>query len=268
LDKSLKYVFGYNRFALFCAIVILTTWFFFENRLLRRFCLIFPLGTVIFFANPLVANLLATMLTGSSTYWRVFWLLPLPTIAALFFLVPLITAKFRWRQSTRYCIFYIGLAIFWIFLPQKSIFSENNYTQLTFPGLKVPSTYKVAKTLNDHFDGCRPNVLVPESVGAWLPTFQNHPYPLLSRQIFSKLYGTEGIRRLNLERYIAGVRRPEEVQELLKDALKSYQIHAVCYPIDNPWIIEILKVLNDETFIYQTESGFGYEIVYIYPQLL
>ncbi len=263
LDNSVKYVFGYGRFAAVCLFITLTAWFFCETRLARRLCLVFPLCTTLLFANPLVAGFLAKNLTGVRTYWRVFWLLPLPTMVGLILLFPLSTQKFHLSVSKRYVIYCLLLFTLWIVFPERHIFSNANYTRIDVPGLKVPPEYQIARLINEVIVH-RPNVLAPESVTAWLTTMHKHPYPLLSRQKNAHPYADEGQRRLALKLYITGSKRPTNTRQFFQKGLQHYQVAGVCFPLSNPWAEEIRSVLRESGF-RELQDLLSYEI-WIIPE--
>lgn len=196
---------------------------------------------------------------NAGIYWRMFWLLPLPMIAGLAILAPL-SAKFsRFPLKWRYTGY--GLLLLLVLWPisEQNIFAPDNRVTLKFPGLKVPPEYQVAQIISDLF-GDRPNVLVPaESVGAWLPTFAQHPYPLVSRLIHTTSLGDERRERVLLTIYIMGLKRFDDSPELLRNGLQKYQIRAVCFQQPHPWQTELVAILSNAGFIRQVEM-LSYEI--------
>ncbi len=243
LDSSAKAVFGVGRFAVACLVITLTAWFFCDNRIARRLCLIFPICVALIFANPLITGFLAKNLTGTRIYWRVFWLLPLPTMAGLVLLTPLASEKLRLSVWKRYVLYFLFLFVLWVVLPERHIFAKTNRTRIGVPGLKVTDEYQIAKVIHDSL-ASRPNVIVPNSVSIWLTTMHKYPYPLLARVIAAPTYADEGQRRLVLKLYIMGRKRSDNAPRFFHDGLQQYQIASVCFPLSNPWAEEIRRVLR------------------------
>ncbi|MDJ0819859.1 MAG: DUF6077 domain-containing protein, partial [Desulfobacterales bacterium] len=247
-DRSIAYVFGDGRFAIFCLIIILTAWFWCETRLARRICLIFPIAVGLLFANPLIDDVVMKYITGKEVYWRVFWLLPLPVIAGIALLAPLTSPKLRLRSMRwRYGIFFLLLVLLLGVVSERSLFSKENYVRIGVPGLKVTAEYQIAQAINNAVVD-RPNVLVPESVSVWLPTMHHHPYPLVSRFIYQYKLSNQRQERVMLTRYIMGLERPDKAPQVLHNGIQRYRISAVCVPVFNRWADEIRQVLGEEGF--------------------
>jgi len=240
---SLQYVFGYTPFAIACALIAASTWALCEQGIARRFGFFFPL-VVIVVANPMVASPIAERITGVTTYWRVWWLLPLPALAGLFFAAP-----FRWCRRPRVAslLFIICLSVLLFALPQHTILSQGNGTRLGRPGLKVPSEYEIGRFITHCFPD-RPTVLAPDAVSTWLPTFHHHPYPLLARSHYTRALRDEGHRRLQLKRYVAGIERPAKGSRTLQEGLIRYGIGVVCLTVANPWRAEIEQLLQSTMY--------------------
>jgi hypothetical protein len=217
--------------------------------------------------NPFLVGLLANHLTGQVTYWRFFWILPLPTMIGIAFLAPL--SKLRLSTLKRYSIYFLLLLMVFGFLPDTYIFSEANHTRIDFPGLKVPDQYWIAKILNDVLKD-RGNVLVPQTISVWLTTFHHHPFPLLSRTVYCNFLYPEksGHVILSLKLYIMGSKRPDNATIFLRDGLQRYQVKGVCFALSNPWAAEIRNVLNDLNFEkFKNFSPLPYEI-WISPEMI
>jgi hypothetical protein len=176
VKNSITAVFGYTRFGIMCIVLVLTAWSLCENRITRRLCLVFPICVAVIFGNPLIANILATYVTSEITYWRFFWILPLPTIAGLTLTVPLSSTKLRLNASARHIIYFLGL-LGMMLLPKQYIFSQSNHVDMNVPHLKVDPEYQIAVRIRNVLPN-RPYILAPRSVTAWLTTLHQHPYPL------------------------------------------------------------------------------------------
>ena len=248
LAKAVDMVFGHSHFAIMCAIFILMAWLVSESRITCRFCVVFPLGVVLCFANPLVSQFWVKYVTTPQTYWRIFWAVPMPAIAGIVLLTPLtIRAKIRLNAWMRFGVYLLLLVVIWGVLPEKHIFSKANHTQFRFLELKIPKTYSLARVINDTFDD-RPNILAPESVTAWITTMHRHAYPLLARFTYTYLLTEYRHERLVLKRYITSSQKPENARMVFADGLQQFQVKCVCVPDANPWAEEIRDVLKISGF--------------------
>jgi hypothetical protein len=121
-------------------------------------------------------------------------------------------------------------------------------------GLKVPRPdYDVAARLNQ-IAGAGKNVLAPENISAWIPTFRGHAYPLVARAEY-----TEGLiavfanrvdaadlgQRLALSSYLSGSSKDNALAErLLQRWLEQKQLFAVAVPDAFGRMSEINRILH------------------------
>lgn len=258
LDQQIKLIFGNGQFAYVCLFIVLTAWFWCDTRVARYLCLVFPILFVLIFANPLTAGIIARYIT-KSIYWRVFWILPLPTMAGLTLLAPFTCHKFPSNPTIRYGLYGGLLVLMFGVFSEQHILAPKNHLRIGMPGLKVPPEYEIAKAINTLVEG-RPNVLVPETVSTWLPTMSQHPYPLVSRLIHTASFTKQERReRVGLKLYIMGDARLQRYQrfidipQLFSEGIQKYQIAAVCVLPSNLWIEDIHQVLQKSGFtLHQT----------------
>jgi len=249
-------VFTFLPLSLLQLVIALTVWKFCRQGCLRRYfflCLI----TVLAMANPFTARWTGTHITGSITYWRVFWLLPMSAMVGLVFISILRQGEMRLPFVSRNlltCLLLIGLTfIGW----NHNVFRQDNGTRIKVPPtLKVNKEFSLAMKLRDILPE-RANIIAPENITSWITTLLRHPYPLLSRNMHARLYGQEGYRRLLIKLYVSGKTRLPESPVILRQALKHYDISAVCLPENNNWAQEIRTVLDAGGFHHSfTEQRF------------
>lgn len=225
-------VLGHGPVAVLFAASMLGAWGAAPTSLARRFALVFPLGFLLLFWNPYLAPFLARTATGNATYWRVFWVLPLPCLVAL-----TVTAPIDWLRSPRWPRFAgaslaLGLASILYWGPTRYILSAENRTRLAWPTIKFPpgelATARaiVARTQpGDH-------VLAPADIGRWLPTLHGHPFPLLVRDAYlDAQLGLLGDREVLRRRALTGMAGGEEATNVAKKlgrAVEDYGLAAVC----------------------------------------
>jgi hypothetical protein len=216
--------------------------------LARRLCLVSTLGFLLFLANPLVAGVVARNLTSATTYWRVFWLLPLPAIVGIAVSTPLAARTFAGGRRGRCAAFSVLLAVVAAMSGGDHVFAASNRTEFRWPSPKVERPFAVAAALRDEL-GPDATVIAPQSVSRWLPMLHHHPKPLLALRRHARQRGEEGHRRLRLKDHVAGLRRLPGGVEVLRREIAHYSVDAVCLPFRNPWADELREVLG----------GLGYE---------
>jgi hypothetical protein len=215
-----------------------------RETLARRLCVVSTLGVFLLLANPLVAGVVARQLTSITTYWRVFWLLPLPVIAGLAVSTPLAARTFPGGRRGSCVAFTAVLAAVAAIWGPNHVYSADNRTAIRWPSLKVEAEYGVARTLQEGI-GPGAAVIAPQELSRWLPMLHNHPRPLLALRRHARLHGDEGFRRLRLKDHVAGLHRlPGGVEELVRE-IRHYAADAVCLPDNNPWADEVRDVLGD-----------------------
>ncbi len=252
-----RLVFTQHPISVFQVAVACTAWIFVPSSLVRKYFL-YSICAVVLIGNPVTAKFIAGNVTGVETYWRIFWILPMPAMVGMVMIRPLtIVNRFhlRWANSFVFGLSLSGLiALGW----NHSVFRPSNHTVMKPPGLKVTEEFKLAQALRGHLIG-RPDITAPDKITIWVTTLLSHPYPLLAQSRYARLYGEEGQRRLIIKQYINGSKRPLEALSVLKDAFNRYRMGAVCLLKTNPWVGEINSFLDHKGFI-ETELDPSYKV--------
>jgi hypothetical protein len=218
-EHAVDSVFGDGNFAILCLIIVVITVFFCRNRVSKVFCVVFPVVVFLLFANPLVDRFIATIITGRVHYWRVLWLLPLPTMAALLITSTLDikgnllfgTSRFfnvtkmqsTLNRITKYVTFIVLMILLVVIFRHQSIFLPANLVSFGRPALKVNPGYMVSKTVVSLVEE-KSFVLAPFAVSVWIPTIHHHPFPLVSRDRYATKLGNEREERMLLTQYVSG----------------------------------------------------------------
>jgi hypothetical protein len=233
---------------------------------MRRFAAVSGLGFLLLFFNPFTAEGVAAGITGADTYFRVFWLIPLPLFVATLvgtpmqFTRPARLASLPARIAIT-CLLAIGVLGF---LPQIWNLSAANGVQLGVPGPKLPpDELAVARTIADHADAGS-FVLAPLSIARWIPLIQQHPRPLMVRELYlDRLHGRLGVgeldRRRALAHYVGGTLRPTDGPALLADAIDDYPLDVVCVSGRALAWPELRRVLVESSLVL-LERGVDHEV--------
>ena len=226
---------------------LLASWSFTEGRSQSRFLLAISLCFLLSVLNPYTYQFVADHLTGPSTYWRLFWALPLPFMLAI-----LLVGVTKHAIRIRPIVFAIGAMValgasFILFFSHTSSLRKANHVSLGAPGFKVPPlNYSVAKELTSIIpeDG---TVLATEGVATWLPTFVVHPKLLATRLMYLRgAFGPdEAKRRISLVQYLSGKSRSANAPSELRGALVQYDLTAVVFLQGSPWKAKIEQVLSE-----------------------
>ncbi len=205
------------------------------TTLFLRLAAVFVSCFLLLFWNPWVAPLLAAHATGPDTYFRVFWLLPLPVFVAAVLTAPLEIDFGGYRPPRRLRVALTLLLSFALLVlsPGAHTLSRTNQVRLDRPGWKLPRIpFEASREVSRQ---ARPGelVLAPSGVSRWIPLIHRHPYPLMVRELHidllhERLGGEEVYRRVLLTRLVGGELRPRDAGELLDDAIERYPLAVVC----------------------------------------
>jgi len=255
LQRSADYVLGQgDKHSIGLAAVVFSGWLCRPGPL-RRFCLSIALGFTAVLFNPYLTRWLAGTGTSAFTYWRVFWVLPLPLLLALCLTAPLgwwgegWPARRRWQTSL-----WIGAA-FLLLVPRWTW--QQQRTQFTLPGLRVPKVYAFAKEMAT-VSPPGSQVLAPFEVSAWLPTFLDHPDPLVTRPSYlSAVFAAEERHRRN--RLTALVSRSLNDNRLrlrlFEEAIELYQLQAIAVRSDLPHLKSLKAIMRQQGFVIFSRWG-------------
>jgi len=246
-----------EKLALFAGVAVLGTA---STPLFRRFAALFGAAFLLFFWSPITGPLVASHVTGPDTFFRVFWLLPIPIFTAAVLTSPL---EFSSERLPRWLAIFTALllvTLFFVLAPGTHTLSSANGVRFATPGPKAPPLpLEVAREIARHA-GPNDRVLAPGSVARWLPLLHRHPYPLVVRDLhidlLHPLLGEEEIhRRLVLSRLVAGEANPPNKGVLLAEAIERYPLAAVC--LSGPALAwpELRRVLLDSELESQYRSG-------------
>ena len=210
----------------------------------RRFLAVFTLGFLLVFWNPFDANALAQWLTGPGTYWRVFWVLPLPALVAVV-ATSAVAPRRPWSAAAGSALALVLLAA----LATGPVVSARSGSQWRAPGWRIPA--RVQPLLTDLFTRVGPDdtVLLPLDVAPWSVLFEAAPTPLVIRPEYlgslRARYGERELeRRQRLAHAVTGPATPPRAAALLARAIGDYDLAAVALaatPRSNPSLTNALR---------------------------
>lgn len=220
-----------------------------------RFAVLSALVFSVALFNPWVVETVALNLTGLTTYFRVFWILPLPLLAGLL-VAETATGPRSWRRGMA------ALLTLGVMLPSRFVFSQANGVEIRLPGLKVPQEYPLVGVVNAGAAGAL--VIAPKEVSQWLVTQNHHAFPLLAKRapydaVSSRLGAEEVARREGLQAYLGGERPARLEAEEFGRALKDYKPAKICFLAALPWAGEIRAALAESGFSKRA-ALYGYEV--------
>ena len=260
--NALVIVLGNSRLLLFGVAVVLCGWVFAPTGLARRFAAVFPLAVLLLFANPYTAVWVANNVTGSITYWRSLWALPVPTIMALVLTSPLALGVSSSRPLTRRALWMVLLAVFALLVPRYSGLSKANRVRLGSPSLKVPHTaYRWAAVVNQSVPPGS-HVAVPSKIEPWIVTFHHHAYPLVVRYYLRPWPNTmsyeEILDRIAMRNFLDAPERVDGSPQQFRDEIERYKPQAVCL-VSSPHGETARTILRQSGF-RMTLARKGYEL--------
>ena len=227
----------------------LAAWAAAPTAILRRVTGLFVLGFALLIWNPFTADRVAAMLTSPQTYWRVFWLLPLPAFAAAVVTWPLELARGRtpaWLAGGATLL--LAVTLFGV-APMRHALSTSNGVEIDTPGWKVPAAeWAAARAIAAHASSGE-LVLAPLAVSPWIPIARDHPQPLVVRPPYLRLIyrfvGAEEMnRRLRLARLVSGEQTFAHAGDALARAIDEYPLAAVCVARETERWPELRTVLE------------------------
>jgi hypothetical protein len=244
-------VFGNGAVSLACLFTLLGSWCFCRQRIAQRVALVFPLGLLLLLFNPYTGSWIARNATGIPIYWRVFWVVPLASLLGIVLTSPLLLPERRFRPSLRLALALVLTVGFLALAPQVRFTGRDLSAGL--PWLEVPkSGFHIARVI---VETAPPGsyVLAPAGISIWIPTFQRHPYPLVSRKHYlniqrHRLGEAEYERRMDLHDYISGRREFDHGQDLLARGIEAYQLSCVAFYRAAEWSDEIREALLAAAF--------------------
>lgn len=144
----------------------------------RRWLRTSALAFLLIPANPFLAGVLGSWVSGGTTLWRVTWVFPLPLAAGILVAWPLVEATRVGRPRMAWSL--AGLAgVLLLGAGARGLAG----TRLAAPGLRVPEQeFALACALVR----ATPvgSVLAPESVATWIPTIAGHARAAVTRPLY------------------------------------------------------------------------------------
>jgi hypothetical protein len=166
------------------------------------------------------------------------------------------------RPLWRFGAFALGCAAFVIFVAPHPTLSSRNGVALRLGGLKVDHGYPVARAIVESTEG-RPNVLAPEPVAAWIPTFHQHPYPLMGRSIYLMAFQSRAPeeigRRAALSSLMDGQGDWPQGARMLAESIDRDQLAAIAFSTSHPQIEPLKSLLLDHGY-QRTFADNRYEV--------
>jgi hypothetical protein len=248
LHGGLQAVTGGGRLAAVSLAALLAAWACVGPGLARRFAVVVPLAGLLVLFNPYATDWISRNAVGPS-YWRAFWVLPIPALLALMLTAPLEPlARRPWlgRAAT-----LVALALFAL-LPLRSTLSEKNGVTLALPRLKVPQeAYRLAEIFTDQVSPGA-TVVAPMAVSVWLSTFHDRLHPLVVRDWylvpFRKRLGKPDLQlRMLMTLHAAGNAKDPRASYWFGHGLARYDVGGVFLYV-TPEIAEVREVLHDAGF--------------------
>ncbi|MEE2673859.1 MAG: DUF6077 domain-containing protein [Myxococcota bacterium] len=248
-------------FALFAA---LGAWAFAERPVTRRLCA-FSAATTVLLWNPFAASFIAAHLTSAPTYWRILWLLPIPTMIAIVLTAPIergLSAKPAAAIVTAAAILLFGASV--VFTPKALAPSAANQVRIAAPGWKVPpSEFDAARTIAEA-GSAADWALAPRLVAPWVPIFPDYPALLVVRVEYLPVLHTalgpeELTRRMRLMRLVSGDPRAAYAVEMLRTAILEDGLSIVCLANAAKRASGLMRVLA-ETGLQKIHANADYEV--------
>lgn len=260
LERAQRFVFGGSHLRRASLAAVMVAWICCPVGLARRFAVVVPLAVLLTLLNPYASAWTLRNVTGAS-YWRAFWVLPVPILIALVTLAPLSLARGRaWLRSLACAA---ALAAFAAFVPATSSLSAKNRVEIGVPRLKVPrEPFAQAKALTRRLAPGTP-VLAPRTVNPWLATLHGRVQPLVVRAAYLLRYtrqlGPADVNlRIQLTRWTEQPLRNPEEERRFALGLRVYGVRAVLLRA-TPATERARGVLRELGFAPDPESG-GYQL--------
>jgi hypothetical protein len=184
---------------------------------------------VAFMINPWLGDFVASSITGSLTYERVFWLLPVPVALGLAVAGTIALLRDRIGLFPASAVAAVALAMFFVVATQRLVVSKENNAWLKYPpALKVGAGSRRVALAVCGFAPLGHTVLASETISRQLAMIHRCGHPLIAGMRWMSAPIKEERRRMKLQRYVSERRdlAPDEV-DLLRQGLTDYQISVV-----------------------------------------
>jgi hypothetical protein len=230
LETTTRSVLGQGPLAALAGLAMVGGWYSCSPGLGRRVAIAFPLAFLLF-ANPYLAAGIAEHVTGPQTYWRVFWLVPVPLLLAALLTAPLrrtgsVPPHRRLVATTIFVLVVLAL------VPRRYVLGRANGTRFAPLHLKVhEGAYRAAAALAARVPPGS-TVVAPSRVASWLATFRDRSYPLVVRPAYLTRFGAwlgsaEVSRRLAMTEAVSR-RKGRPQLTAFATGLTTYDVRGVC----------------------------------------
>ena len=216
---------------LFCLLAVLALP---GTSLFRRYVALSCGAFFLFFFDPWLARFVSQQVTGADTYFRVFWILPVPLIVASVLSAPLTMVESLTIPQRRgwTALILAGALALLIGLPNIHTLSSQNQVRIDWPGPKVPTQEWAAAQRIAETSQPGDFILAPPPVSRWIPLFQDHPAPLMVRamhldRLHDRLGADELRKRRLLTQLVGGLHRSSDGPGMLEEAIGRYPLNAV-----------------------------------------
>jgi hypothetical protein len=230
-SEALQLVLGEGGILPMSMAIILLSWPLCRTALARRFLAISGLAFFLLLANPYLTAFLKSYVTGS-TYWRVLWILPVPTMVALCFIC--VVGRPATTLGGRLQLGMVAAMLAAYLLT----FTVRREVSWGLPRLKVPAEYAVARALNRSL-APGSYALAPSVVSQYLPTFNNYSYPLLAKAAYLRTNRADRLMRGSLVSYVSNARRKRLSYLWLRRGLNRYRVSGIAFVTTRqpgPWV--------------------------------
>jgi len=231
------------------------------TRVARRVAIAFPLGFLALLWNPLLTPWLAEHVTGAPTYWRVFWVLPVPLLLGVAVAgASALAGRRGGRPGALAAAAACALAL--CIAPSDGTLSADNRVRLGAPGLDVPEpAFRAAEALARHAPPGA-GVLAPYPVAAWVPTLRADLSPLAVRTDYllglrAVLGDDEVARRGLLVNLVSGPDPDPRALRVLRARLDDGSLAAVCVAAAAP---PAVRVALEDAGLAEVAAAGGYRV--------
>jgi len=195
----------------------------------RRLFSLLLLAVTLGFGNPLLANTIAGYITGSTTYHRVLWLLPIPIALAVCATRLFAWSKSRFSLASACALSAAALGVFYLVTTERLVIGEANSGKLQLlPALKLPPrAHKIAQEICKWAPTGK-RVLASQAVLQQLPTLHRCGYPLLAADRWLLATEQDEAARIELIGFVDKAGEiPRERGAWFIDALQRFRIDAI-----------------------------------------
>lgn len=245
---AVSYVLGEGALPAVVALTVAGLWWLSAETAARRLHAAAALVFLAVLFNPFLSLWMTDHVTGRPTYWRVFWVLPVPLLLALAVTAPSVRLGRRGPLLSA-----AATALLLAAVTRVPLLSPANSVELAPLSLKVPATeYPVARTVVRRTPAGA-FVIAPRDVAAWIPTFHHHPHPLVVRRTFfamlERAVDREDARlRSWASAAVEAPRLEPEVLAAFADALVRFEVATVVLPTANPNLPRLERALTSSGF--------------------